>query len=431
MSSIISPNMNLVIPGVGSEAGPQYATDINNSLTIIDSHNHSPGSGVQITPSGMNINSALTLNNNFLTNAAGLSLLANSTPGTNGTAYRSGVDLYYVDGNGANIAITSSGSIAGAPGNISGLTPPATASYDSVSKTFIFESNSPDAGDAANMDVGSLLLRNTTSGSSFSLTVSPPSLSGNHSIVLPVPNGSGVAFLTIDNTSGIISNNVSYPLFAAGIASNAGILGSQLSASAGIVGTQLANSTITTTQISNSANITGGQLDSAANISANQLNTNLSATQLRMVDSVSGTLHYSKSVTTSQTASQVGVGSSVTTMTNFTITPEIQQNLRPLFFCFSGGDLNISGGNAATQMVVQVFGVTGGSQTLINAVNLTSIVLNTAIGTLPPSILNFITPGLVLPTNHTFYKIVVTLTSVNSSTVSLTLSNVTFTVLQV
>ena len=67
MPYIVSPNMNLIIPTVGLEAGPAYATDVNNSLTLIDSHNHSAGSGVPITPSGLNINSSLPMAGNFLT----------------------------------------------------------------------------------------------------------------------------------------------------------------------------------------------------------------------------------------------------------------------------------------------------------------------------------------------------------------------------
>jgi len=69
----ISPNMSLIIPGVGNELGPTYASDINNSLSIIDGHNHTPGNGVQIPPAGLNINSNLP----FLGNSATQLLSAN------------------------------------------------------------------------------------------------------------------------------------------------------------------------------------------------------------------------------------------------------------------------------------------------------------------------------------------------------------------
>ena len=36
MSFTNSPNMNLPIPTVGGEPGPNYATDVNSSLTLVD-----------------------------------------------------------------------------------------------------------------------------------------------------------------------------------------------------------------------------------------------------------------------------------------------------------------------------------------------------------------------------------------------------------
>lgn len=67
MSSTISPNMNLIIPGVGTQEGPEYAENVNSSLTLIDQHNHSPGSGAPITPGGISINTDLTFGNNNAT----------------------------------------------------------------------------------------------------------------------------------------------------------------------------------------------------------------------------------------------------------------------------------------------------------------------------------------------------------------------------
>src|ERR1700679_1108559 len=61
---IITPNMLLREPIVGVEIGPQWATDLNNCLNIIDIHDHSPGYGVQITPAGMDINTSLSFQGN-------------------------------------------------------------------------------------------------------------------------------------------------------------------------------------------------------------------------------------------------------------------------------------------------------------------------------------------------------------------------------
>lgn len=201
MSILLSPLMNLPIPGVGSENGPQYATDINNSLTIIDGHNHSPGSGNQITPSGLDINSNLPMNLNFLTQAAGVTFAPQSSAPANLTEYTNSTDLFFVDGLGNNIQITASGGIAGTPGSIANLTSPASATYVAGSSTFVWQSGTSIA---ANMDFGSALLRNLSPNSTFALTLSPPAnLTSNYTLTLPsLP--SSLSIMTLD-TSGNIS----------------------------------------------------------------------------------------------------------------------------------------------------------------------------------------------------------------------------------
>lgn len=202
MSNVISPNMNLVVPNVGSESGPTYAYDINASLTIIDAHNHTPGSGVQITPGGLNINSALTFNGNAITNAASLGLNAQGvTPATLGTVYLSGDDLFFVDGVGNEVRITQDGAVAGTPGSIANLVAPATASYVAGTQTFVFESNT---GIAGNLDGGSVLLRNLTPNSTYALTLAPPpALSANLTITLPTPPAA-TSVMTMDSGGTIV-----------------------------------------------------------------------------------------------------------------------------------------------------------------------------------------------------------------------------------
>lgn len=216
MSVVYSPNMSLPVPDVGSEAGPQYAFDINSCMSLLDAHDHTPGRGVQITPAGININSSLTLGNNFLINAAGMTFDAQSSPAANNTIYESGVDLYYVDGNGNNVRITQSGGLAGSPGSISNLTSPASASYVAGNMTFVWQSNT---NIAANLDCGSVLLRNLSPNSTNAVTLSPPaSLASNYSITLPTLPGSQ-SIMTIDSTGTITAPSV-YPLTSTGLAAN-------------------------------------------------------------------------------------------------------------------------------------------------------------------------------------------------------------------
>lgn len=196
---IVSPNMNLPVPVVGVDPGPDYATNINNSLTIIDQHTHLAGSGVLITPGAININSDLPFQGNNLTLARTIRFQPQSsgfTPGASdiGALYEIVNDLYYNDGTGTQIRITQSGSLAGAAGTITGL-PSGTASASYAAGTFTFQSATLTA---ANVDGASFIFRNNTA-SSFGLTLSPPNaLSADYSLFLPtIPAQTNV--MTLDN----------------------------------------------------------------------------------------------------------------------------------------------------------------------------------------------------------------------------------------
>ncbi len=185
-SVVTSTNMLLPVPVVGVESGPQWATDINNCLGIIDQHNHSSGSGVQITPSGLNINSDLTMGGYNLTTARTLRLQSQSalfspTSTDLGCLYEIVNDLYYRDGVGNQIRITQSGSVSGASGTITGL-PSGTASVSYAAGTYVFQAATSTG---AIIDGSSFILRNT-GASSFGLSLFPPSAMGaNYSLVLP------------------------------------------------------------------------------------------------------------------------------------------------------------------------------------------------------------------------------------------------------
>lgn len=170
-----STNMSMPVPIVGQDPGPQWGSDLNSCLTILDAHDHSTGYGVQITPAGMNISSALTFANNPATNVQYLGLFVQSIdPTVNGTVYYKGSDLYFKDGAANVIRITQAGSVAGATGTITGL-PSGTASASYGSSTFVFQSAT---NTAATIDGRDIILRNSTA-SSKGLTLSPPAAMGS------------------------------------------------------------------------------------------------------------------------------------------------------------------------------------------------------------------------------------------------------------
>lgn len=251
MASTISPNMGLTIPTVGTQPGPQYASNINASLTLVDAHDHSLGNGVQITPSGLNINDDLMMNSNDLLTIRTLAL--DSQPSAiSGTELRriysvSG-DLYYNDGVGNQIPITANGAVAGSPGSIANLVAPASASYVSGSTTFVWQSA---ANTAANMDAGSYKMRNLTVNS-FALTLSPPSLSSNYTITLPALPASQ-KIMTLDN-----SGNMTAPYVVDNSTIEVATNTIQVKAS-GITTTQLADNAVTTSKITD-LNVTTGKI---------------------------------------------------------------------------------------------------------------------------------------------------------------------------
>ncbi len=231
----LSSDMSLPIPNVGVAPGPNYASDVNGCLTIIDSHDHSFGKGVLITPNGLNINIDLPINNNNLTLIRSTRFFPQLAPLSNvddlGCLYEAGVDLWYNDGIGNQIRITQSGGVAGSPGSISGLVSPASASYNPGSSTFVWQSNT---NTAANMDAGSLIIRDVTASSNGVTLSAPISLGADYTITLPTGLPGSASFLGIDS-SGNLSATI--PLIA-------GITSSNIAA-ATILGSNIATHTVT------------------------------------------------------------------------------------------------------------------------------------------------------------------------------------------
>jgi len=218
-----TPNMKLTTPTIGVDSGLTWETAINANSSIIDGHNHSPGNGALIQPNGLNINSSLTFNNFPATNLQACTFTPQTSLLTINTLYVSGVDLYYNDGSGnPPIPITSGGAVnASSSGIVSGT---ATASFSAGVLVVNAASNTP-----ANIQGGSLLLGNNSSGSKF-LTLAPPAaMASDFGLTLPSVPGSQ-SFMSID-TSG---NIAAYAAVSGGITrSNLAAVGQQISSSCG------------------------------------------------------------------------------------------------------------------------------------------------------------------------------------------------------
>lgn len=237
-----SPNMNLPIPIPGVTSGPQWATDINASLTLIDQHNHTPGSGVQIPPAGLNINTNLTFNGNSATSLQASVYTPQVAYSTVFGVHSEGNDLYFVDGNGNDIQITSGGAVNATSSGISSGT--ATASFSAGVLIVNAASNTP-----ANIQAASYLMGNNTANSKY-LTLQPPgAMAANYSITFPsLPIAQ--SFMAID-TGGNIS----------GYAAVSGGLTGAMIGSATVTGSNIAAATITSTNMAANSIVTAAITD--------------------------------------------------------------------------------------------------------------------------------------------------------------------------
>lgn len=107
-------NMTLVLPTVSATLGPLWASELNAALTLVDSHDHSTGKGVKITPSGLNINADLPLNSNDLTTVRTVALDSQSATLSASdirAVYSVLGDLYWNNGSGTPVQITSGASV--------------------------------------------------------------------------------------------------------------------------------------------------------------------------------------------------------------------------------------------------------------------------------------------------------------------------------
>lgn len=149
MTTQASPNMNLVLPVVGSELGPAWANELFTALySVVDQHNHTAGKGVLIPSAALGINADLPFAG---FNATGLRTVrlnlqgANPSLGADINVLYSGPtgDLWYNNNAGTQIRITSGGAVFN-PGNPTGLVGPVTGTQRTVTTTYTIDSISGD-----------------------------------------------------------------------------------------------------------------------------------------------------------------------------------------------------------------------------------------------------------------------------------------------
>jgi len=268
-----TPFMNLTLPTVSITIGPTWATQLNTALTSIDSHQHTPGTGQLIPSAGLNINADLGFSNFNATTLRTTRFFNQSTPLALPTdincLFVSGGELWFNNQAGVPLQLTSNGSLSvGSIGGITGLGGTSAAlTYNSGIGTFIFTQN---PNQAANIDVGNVIIRNPIGTGNPGVTLSVGTLSGAYALTFASALPASTSFLTSTAAGQLGYIATLGVLTTANLSASAGILGSQLSASAGIVGTQLsASAGIVGGQLANST-VTGSKIASATITRANE-----------------------------------------------------------------------------------------------------------------------------------------------------------------
>jgi microcystin-dependent protein len=198
--SVQTPNMNLIQPTIGVDSGLVWEQGTNANSSILDGHNHTAGSGVQIPPAGIDINTSLPFNNNSAISLQASVYQTQTSFAPLFSTYFIGNNYYINDGAGNVIQVTSGGEVLALNSGIA--TGSAQASFVSSILTVISAPNTP-----ADIQGGSLLLGNTTANSKF-LTLSPPAaMAANYTLTLPAGNGSGqLAIMTMDTSNNMAAN---------------------------------------------------------------------------------------------------------------------------------------------------------------------------------------------------------------------------------
>lgn len=129
-NTVISPNMNIVVPVNGVDPSPDWGANLQTALeTTIDAHDHSNGKGVPITPSGININADLSCAGTAAStprNVTGLRTVRFAPQSTQpvlgsdiGCIYEYLGELWYNDASSRQVKLTNLGNVNSSPQNLS------------------------------------------------------------------------------------------------------------------------------------------------------------------------------------------------------------------------------------------------------------------------------------------------------------------------
>lgn len=200
-------NMSLNEPSVGVTTGPTWATQTNSNWETIDTHDHTSGKGVQLTPSALNINSDLEFNQNSATELKNVIFDSSVTAATtNYSVYQSGGNLYWRNGSGTAVQITDGSGINTSGGSISNMTGNSQVQYSGVNKSYTFKFDSTLSDGIAKLVMSDIQLYFYNGGSATTRSVNLKYTgSGTGANTLTVPDETGTLLSTATSFAGVIN----------------------------------------------------------------------------------------------------------------------------------------------------------------------------------------------------------------------------------
>jgi hypothetical protein len=195
-------------PGIGTTAGPEWATNLNTSLDAVDDHDHSTNKGIRITPAAINVNSDFQFNENSATELKNVIFSTVTAASTSYSLYQASGNLYWRNGSGSAVQVTIGTAVNSGAGSISGMTgTDAGASYADGSKTFNFftDSGNGDYGKMAHADLLLFKYTNDNSGDTDYVTIAANSGVSGSSGTLYVPSENGTFLTTATSYAGAIA----------------------------------------------------------------------------------------------------------------------------------------------------------------------------------------------------------------------------------
>ena len=117
--------MNMELPGVLVTLGPEYAEQVNEALTLNDAHDHTSGKGKKVPTAGLDINANLNFAGFKPYNLKSVQF-SNQSPTLTGasnalSAFTYTGDLWFTNGSGNAVQITSGGALLAVPGAVETL----------------------------------------------------------------------------------------------------------------------------------------------------------------------------------------------------------------------------------------------------------------------------------------------------------------------